>query len=189
MEITCICEYCGKEFDGRNAFDKCADHERNCAAAEQANKYREADKYSIIQSVKSLCEQIDIYNDTYNTDLIAELEEDLADKEDSTEENCDCDCDCADCEDCPHDCEEDEDPWIDLSFDDEKVHMTLDEAVDCVCDMLFGKVNSDKDKDKEYYSINGKEVSEKDYEKAKSEFDKKWKDFSIESVLDKLYKN
>lgn len=187
MEITCICEYCGKEFDGLDAFSECVEHERNCA--EQVNKYREADKYSIIQSVKSLCEQIDIYNETYNTDLITELEKDLADK-DSAEENCDCDC--VDCEDCPCDCEEDEDPVIDLSIDGEKTHISLDEAVDCICDMLFGKVNSAdkyKDEDKEYYSINGKEVSEKDYEKAKSDFDKKWKDFSIESVLNKLYKN
>lgn len=192
MEITCVCEYCGKEFDGQNAFSECADHERNCAVSEQANKYREEDKYSIIQSVKSLCEQIDIFNDTYNTDLIAELEKDLEDK-DSTEE--DDDCDCIDCENCPRDCKVEKDPTVEFSFDGETAKMSLDEMVDSICDMLFGKVNSDTDKDKEYYSVNGKEVSEKDYEKAKSEFDKKWKnwnwkkDFSIDSVLDKLYKD
>lgn len=190
MEITCVCEYCGKEFDGQNAFSECADHERNCAASEQANKYREEDKYSIIQSVKSLCEQIDIFNDTYNSDLIAELEKDLEDK-DSTEE--DDDCDCVDCENCPRDCKVEKDPTVEFSFDKEKTKMTLDEIVDSICGTLFGKVNSDTDKDKQYYSVNGKEVSEKEYEKAKSEFDKKWKDlkkdFSIDSVLDKLYKD
>ena len=71
--------------------------------------------------------------------------------------------------------------------------MSLDEIVDSICGTLFGKVNSDTDNSKKYYSINGKEVSEKEYEKAKSEFDKKWKDlkkdFSIDSVLDKLYKD
>lgn len=185
MEITCVCEYCGKEFDGQNAFSECADHERNCAASEQANKYREEDKYSIIQSVKSLCEQIDIFNDTYNTDLIAELEKDLKDKDD--------DCDCVDCENCPRDCKVEKDPTVEFSFDKEKTKMSLDEIVDSICGTLFGKVNSDTDKSKKYYSVNGKEVSEKEYEKAKSEFDKKWKDlkkdFSIDSVLDKLYKD
>ena len=105
----------------------------------------------------------------------------------------DVDCDCIDCENCPRDCKVEKDPTVEFSFDKEKTKMTLDEIVDSICGTLFGKVNSNTDKDKKYYSVNGKEVSEREYEKAKSEFDKKWndlkKDFSIDSVLDKLYKD
>ena len=173
MKKFYCCEYCDELFETK---EECEKHEADCSDKVDYEESRKCDYDSLMIHLADLIEEIEIFDEAYNCDVLNEILENLtAAKKDS---ECDCracksDCDCGTCDDA----------------DDAKDAKDTNELSNYIKDLL------DSWDDNVTCYINGKEVTAKDIEKmfsdkattsAKSVL-KKTDDF-LNTILEKLDK-
>lgn len=170
MKKFYCCEYCDELFETK---EECEKHEADCSDKADYEESRKCDYDSLMIHLANLIEEIEIFDEAYNCDVLNEILENLTAAKKDSEGNChDCksDCDCGTC-------------------DDAKDTKDTNELSNYIKDLL-----DSWDDDVTCY-INGKEVTAKDIEKmfsdkatasAKSVL-KKTDDF-LNTILEKLDK-
>ena len=173
MKKFYCCEYCDELFETK---EECEKHEADCSDKTDYEESRKCDYDSLMIHLADLIEEIEIFDEAYNCDVLNEILENLtAAKKDS---ECDCracksNCDCDTCDDAK----------------DVKDVKDTNELSNYIKDLL------DSWDDNVTCYINGKEVTAKDIEKmfsdkatasAKSML-KKTDDF-LNTILEKLDK-
>lgn len=173
MKKFYCCEYCDELFETK---EECEKHEADCSNKADYEESRKCDYDSLMIHLADLIEEIEIFDEAYNCDVLNEILENLtAAKKDS---ECDChvcksDCDCDTCDDSK----------------DAKDVKDANELSNYIKDLLDSWDNNVT------CYINGKEVTAKDVEKmfsdkatasAKSVL-KKTDDF-LNTILEKLDK-
>ena len=173
MKKFYCCEYCDELFETK---EECEKHEADCSDKVDYEESRKCDYDSLMIHLADLIEEIEIFDEAYNCDVLNEILENLtAAKKDSECNCCTCksDCDCDTCDD----------------VDDAKDVKDDNELSNYIKDLL------DSWDDNVTCYINGKEVTAKDIEKmfsdkatasAKSVL-KKTDDF-LNTILEKLDK-
>ena len=176
MKKFYCCEYCDELFETK---EECEKHEADCSDKADYEESRKCDYDSLMIHLADLIEEIEIFDEAYNCDVLNEILENLtAAKKDSEYNCCDrkSDCDCDNCDDVK-------------DANDTKDAKDTDELSNYIKDLL------DSWDDNVTCYINGKEVTAKDIEKmfsdkatasAKSVL-KKTDDF-LNTILEKLDK-
>ena len=179
MKKFYCCEYCDELFETK---EECEKHEADCSDKADYEESRKCDYDSLMIHLANLIEEIEIFDEAYNCDVLNEILENLTAAKKDSECNCracksDCDCDiCDDVDD------------VD-DADDAKDVKDTNELSNYIKDLL------DSWDDNVTCYINGKEVTVKDIEKmfsdkatasAKSVL-KKTDDF-LNTILEKLDK-
>ena len=99
MKKFYCCEYCDELFETK---EECEKHEADCSDKVDYEESRKCDYDSLMIHLADLIEEIEIFDEAYNCDVLNEILENLtAAKKDS---DCDCctrksDCDCGTCND------------------------------------------------------------------------------------------
>lgn len=99
MKKFYCCEYCDELFENK---EECEKHEADCAAKADYEESRKCDYDSLVIHLADLIEEIEIFDEAYNCDVLNEILENLtAAKKDSERNCCACesDCDCGTCDD------------------------------------------------------------------------------------------
>lgn len=162
MKKFYCCDYCDELFETEA---ECKAHEATCSEKKDYDECRKMDEDSLILHLRELIEEVEIFNEAYDADVMEELLNDFYDGklnfstcEDACDDKCDCDCDCS-CDEGldEEDFDEDEDFFDDFfgtsHIKDAEEH--LEEILKDCCD-----------KDKEYtFYLNGKKVSKEDLKK------------------------
>ena len=173
MKKFYCCEYCDELFETK---EECEKHEADCPDKVDYEESRKCDYDSLMIHLADLIEEIEIFDEAYNCDVLNEILDNLnAAKKDSECNCCDrkSDCDCGTCDD----------------VKDAKDAKDTNELSNYIKDLL------DSWDDNVTCYINGKEVTAKDIEKmfsdkatasAKSVL-KKTDDF-LNTILEKLDK-
>ena len=173
MKKFYCCEYCDELFETK---EECEKHEADCSAKVDYEESRKCDYDSLMIHLTDLIEEIEIFDEAYNCDVLNEILENLTAAKKDSECNCcdrNSDCDCSTCDD----------------VKDVKDVKDTNELNDYIKDLL------DSWDDNVTCYINGKEVTAKDIEKmfsdkatasAKSVL-KKTDDF-LNTILEKLDK-
>ena len=173
MKKFYCCEYCDELFETK---EECEKHEADCSDKANYEESRKCDYDSLMIHLANLIEEIEIFDEAYNCDVLNEILENLTAAKKDSECNCrDCksDCDCGTCNDAK----------------DAKDDNDANELSNYIKDLL------DSWDDNVTCYINGKEVTAKDIEKmfsdkttasAKSVL-KKTDDF-LNTILEKLDK-
>ena len=175
MKKFYCCEYCDELFETK---EECEKHEADCSDKVDYEESRKCDYDSLMIHLANLIEEIEIFDEAYNCDVLNEILENLTAAKKDSECNCracksDCDCDCDTCDDAK----------------DAKDVKDTNELSNYIKDLL------DSWDDNVTCYINGKEVTAKDIEKmfsdkatasAKSVL-KKTDDF-LNTILEKLDK-
>ena len=179
MKKFYCCEYCDELFETK---EECEKHEADCSDKVDYEESRKSDYDSLMIHLADLIEEIEIFDEAYNCDVLNEILENLtAAKKDSECNCCACKSDC-DCDTC-----DDADDAKDAK--DAKDVKDANELSNYIKDLL------DSWDDNVTCYINGKEVTAKDIEKmfsdkatasAKSVL-KKTDDF-LNTILEKLDK-
>lgn len=176
MKKFYCCEYCDELFETK---EECEKHEADCFDKADYEESRKCDYDSLMIHLADLIEEIEIFDEAYNCDVLNEILENLTAAKKDSECNCHTcksDCDCGTCDDAKDakDAEDDNDAH-ELSNYIKDLLGSWDDNVTCY--------------------INGKEVTAKDIEKmfsdkatvsAKSVL-KKTDDF-LNTILEKLDK-
>lgn len=162
MKKFYCCDYCDELFETEA---ECKAHEATCSEKKDYDESRKMDKDSLILHLREFIEEVEIFNEAYDADVMEELLNDFYDGklnfstcEDACDDKCDCDCDCS-CDEGldEEDFDEDED-FFDDFFGTSHVKDAegrLEEILKDCCD-----------KDKEYtFYLNGKKVSKEDLKK------------------------
>ena len=179
MKKFYCCEYCDELFETK---EECEKHEADCSDKADYEESRKCDYDSLMIHLADLIEEIEIFDEAYNCDVLNEILENLTAAKKDSECNCrtcKSDCDCGTCED------------VKDIKDDKAVKNGNDanELSNYIKDLL------DSWDDNATCYINGKEVTAKDIEKmfsdkatasAKSVL-KKTDDF-LNTILEKLDK-
>ena len=173
MKKFYCCEYCDELFETK---EECEKHEADCSDKADYEESRKCDYDSLMIHLEDLIEEIEIFDEAYNCDVLNEILENLtAAKKDS-------ECNCRACKS-DYDCDTCDD------VDDAKDVKDTNELSNYIKDLL------DSWDDSVTCYINGKEVTAKDIEKifsdkatasAKSVL-KKTDDF-LNTILEKLDK-
>ena len=173
MKKFYCCEYCDELFETK---EECEKHEADCSDKVDYEESRKCDYDSLMIHLADLIEEIEIFDEAYNCDVLNEILENLTAAKKDSECNCRAcksDCDCDTCDD----------------VDDAKDVKDTNELSNYIKDLL------DSWDDNVTCYINGKEVTAKDIEKmfsdkatesAKSVL-KKTDDF-LNTILEKLDK-
>lgn len=175
MKKFYCCEYCDELFETK---EECEKHEADCSDKADYEESRKCDYDSLMIHLADLIEEIEIFDEAYNCDVLNEILENLTAAKKDSECNCsarknNCDCDCDTCDDAK----------------DAKDGNDANELSNYIKDLL------DSWDDNVTCYINGKEVTAKDIEKmfsdkatasAKSVL-KKTDDF-LNTILEKLDK-
>ena len=176
MKKFYCCEYCDELFETK---EECEKHEADCSDKVDYEESRKCDYDSVMIHLTDLIEEIEIFDEAYNCDVLNEILENLTAAKKDSECNCRAcksDCDCDTCDD------------VDDAKDAKDVKDT-NELSNYIKDLL------DSWDDNVTCYINGKEVTAKDIEKmfsdkatesAKSVL-KKTDDF-LNTILEKLDK-
>lgn len=176
MKKFYCCEYCDELFETK---EECEKHEADCSDKADYEESRKCDYDSLMIHLADLIEEIEIFDEAYNCDVLNEILENLTAAKKDSECNChDCksDCDCGTCDDVKN-------------AKDAKDGNNANELSNYIKDLL------DSWNDNVTCYINGKEVTAKDIEKmfsdkatasAKSAL-KKTDDF-LNAILEKLDK-
>ena len=176
MKKFYCCEYCDELFETK---EECEKHEANCSDKVDYEESRKCDYDSLMIHLADLIEEIEIFDEAYNCDVLNEILENLTAAKKDSECNC-CarksDCDCDTCDDAK-------------DVNDGNDAKDTNELSNYIKDLL------DSWDDNVTCYINGKEVTAKDIEKmfsdkatasAKSVL-KKTDDF-LNTILEKLDK-
>ena len=173
MKKFYCCEYCDELFETK---EECEKHEADCSDKVDYEESRKCDYDSLMIHLADLIEEIEIFDEAYNCDVLNEILENLTAAKKDSERNCHAcksDCDCGTCDD----------------VKDAKDVKDTNELSNYIKDLL------DSWDDNVTCYINGKEVTAKDIEKmfsdkatasAKSML-KKTDDF-LNTILEKLDK-
>ena len=173
MKKFYCCEYCDELFETK---EECEKHEADCSDKVDYEESRKCDYDSLMIHLADLIEEIEIFDEAYNCDVLNEILENLTAAKKDSECNCRAcksDCDCDTCDDAG----------------DAKDAKDTNELSNYIKDLL------DSWDDNVTCYINGKEVTAKDIEKmfsdkatasAKSVL-KKTDDF-LNTILEKLDK-
>ena len=173
MKKFYCCEYCDELFETK---EECEKHEADCSDKVDYEESRKCDYDSLMIHLADLIEEIEIFDEAYNCDVLNEILENLTAAKKDSECNCRAcksDCDCDTCDDAK----------------DVKDAKDTNELSNYINDLL------DSWDDNVTCYINGKEVTAKDIEKmfsdkatasAKSVL-KKTDDF-LNTILEKLDK-
>ena len=173
MKKFYCCEYCDELFETK---EECEKHEADCSGKADYEESRKCDYDSLMIHLENLIEEIEIFDEAYNCDVLNEILENLTAAKKDSECNCHAyksDCDCGTCDD----------------VKDVKDVKSTNELSNYIKDLL------DSWDDNVTCYINGKEVTAKDIEKmfsdkatasAKSVL-KKTDDF-LNTILEKLDK-
>ena len=177
MKKFYCCDYCDELFETEaECKEECEKHEADCSDKVDYEESRKCDYDSLMIHLADLIEEIEIFDEAYNCDVLNEILENLTAAKKDSECNCrtcksDCDCDACD------------------DVKDVKDVKDTNELNDYIKDLL------DSWDDNVTCYINGKEVTAKDIEKmfsdkatasAKSVL-KKTDDF-LNAILEKLDK-
>lgn len=167
MKKFYCCDYCDELFETEA---ECKTHEATCPEKKVYDECRKMEKDSLILHLREFIEEVEIFNEAYNADIIDELLDDSRDGKLSLD-SCDCEHKCNDTCDC--DCEDKEN---DEDYNDNDDNEVCDEDF---YDDFFG-ISHVKDtekhleeilkdccnNDKEYtFYLNGKKVSKEDLKK------------------------
>lgn len=162
MKKFYCCDYCDELFETEA---ECKAHEATCSEKKDYDECRKMDKDSLILHLREFIEEVEIFNEAYDADVMEELFNDFYDGklnfstcEDACDDKCDCDCDCS-CDEGldEEDFDEDED-----FFDDFFGTSHVKDAEERLEEIL--KDCCDKDKEYTFY-LNGKKVSKEDLKK------------------------
>ena len=167
MKKFYCCDYCDELFETET---ECKTHEATCPEKKDYDESRKMDKDSLILHLREFIEEVEIFNEAYNADIMDELLDDSRDGKLSLD-SCDCEHKCNDTCDC--DCEDKEN---DEDYNDNDDNEVCDEDF---YDDFFGIFHvKDTEKhleeilkdccnnDKEYtFYLNGKKVSKEDLKK------------------------
>ena len=179
MKKFYCCEYCDELFETK---EECEKHEADCFDKTDYEESRKCDYDSLMIHLADLIEEIEIFDEAYNCDVLNEILENLTAAKKDSECNyraCKSDCDCDTCDDAKD---------ADDADDDEDIK-DANELSNYIKDLL------DSWDDNVTCYINGKKVTAKDIEKmfsdkatasAKSVL-KKTDDF-LNTILEKLDK-
>lgn len=162
MKKFYCCDYCDELFETET---ECKAHEATCSEKKDYDESRKMDKDSLILHLREFIEEVEIFNEAYDADVMEELLNDFYDGklnfstcEDACDDKCDCDCDCSYDEGLDEeDFDEDED-----FFDDFFGTSHVKDAEERLEEIL--KDCCDKDKEYTFY-LNGKKVSKEDLKK------------------------
>lgn len=167
MKKFYCCDYCDELFETEA---ECKAHEATCPEKKDYDESRKMEKDSLILHLREFIEEVEIFNEAYNADIMDELLDDSRDGKLSLD-SCDCEHKCNDTCDC--DCEDKEN---DEDYNDNDDNEVCDEDF---YDDFFG-ISHVKDtekhleeilkdccnNDKEYtFYLNGKKVSKEDLKK------------------------
>lgn len=167
MKKFYCCDYCDELFETEA---ECKAHEATCPEKKDYDESRKMDRDSLILHLREFIEEVEIFNEAYNADIMDELLDDFRDGKLSLD-SCDCEHKCNDTCDC--DCEDKEN---DEDYNDNDDNEVCDEDF---YDDFFG-ISHVKDtekhleeilkdccnNDKEYtFYLNGKKVSKEDLKK------------------------
>ena len=167
MKKFYCCDYCDELFETEA---ECKAHEATCPEKKDYDESRKMDKDSLILHLREFIEEVEIFNEAYNADIMDELLDDSRDGKLSLD-SCDCQHKCNDTCDC--DCEDKENDEDYNDNDDDEV------CNEDFYDDFFG-ISHVKDtekhleeilkdccnNDKEYtFYLNGKKVSKEDLKK------------------------
>lgn len=179
MKKFYCCEYCDELFETE---EECKKHESTCADKADYEESRKCDYDSLMIHLADLIEEIEIFDEAYNCDVLNEILDNLtAAKKDS-----ECKCEGCECDHCDCDRDDNDD---DNDNDEDNKGVDVNDLSDYIEDLLNGW------NDGVTFYINGKEVTAKDAKKlfsdkatasAKSAL-KKTDDF-LNTILEKLDK-
>lgn len=171
------CEYCDELFETK---EECEKHEADCSAKVDYEESRKCDYDSLMIHLADLIEEIEIFDEAYNCDVLNEILDNLtAAKKDS-----ECECEGCECDHCDCDCDDNDD-----GNDEDDEGVDVNDLSDYIKDLL-----NDWNDGVTFY-INGKKVTAKEAKKlfsdkatasAKSAL-KKTDDF-LNTILEKLDK-
>lgn len=102
MKKFYCCDYCDELFETEA---ECKTHEATCPEKKDYDECRKMDKDSLILHLREFIEEVEIFNEAYNVDIMDELLDDSRDGKLSLD-SCDCEHKCNDTCDC--DCEDKE---------------------------------------------------------------------------------
>lgn len=167
MKKFYCCDYCDELFETEA---ECKTHEATCPEKKDYDECRKMDKDSLILHLREFIEEVEIFNEAYNADIMDELLDDFRDGKLSLD-SCDCEHKCNDTCDC--DCEDKEN---DEDYNDNDDDEVCDEDFYDDFFGIFHVKDTEKhleeilkdccDKDKEYtFYLNGKKVSKEDLKK------------------------
>lgn len=167
MKKFYCCDYCDELFETEA---ECKTHEATCPEKKDYDECRKMDKDSLILHLREFIEEVEIFNEAYNVDIMDELLDDSRDGKLSLD-SCDCEhkcndtCDC-DCEDKENDedyNDNDDDEVCDEDFYDDFFGIShVKDTEKHLEEILKDCCNNDK----EYtFYLNGKKVSKEDFKK------------------------
>lgn len=167
MKKFYCCDYCDELFETEA---ECKAHEATCPEKKDYDESRKMDKDSLILHLREFIEEVEIFNEAYNADIMDELLDDSRDGKLSLD-SCDCEhkcndtCDC-DCEDKENDedyNDDDDDEVCDEDFYDDFFGIShVKDTEKHLEEILKDCCNNDK----EYtFYLNGKKVSKEDLKK------------------------
>lgn len=167
MKKFYCCDYCDELFETEA---ECKTHEAICPEKKDYDKSRKMDKDSLILHLREFIEEVEIFNEAYNADIMDELLDDSRDGKLSLD-SCDCEhkcndtCDC-DCEDKENDADyndNDDDEVCNEDFYDDFFGIShVKDTEKHLEEILKNCCNNDK----EYtFYLNGKKVSKEDLKK------------------------
>lgn len=167
MKKFYCCDYCDELFETEA---ECKTHEATCPEKKVYDEYRKMDKDSLTLHLREFIEEVEIFNEAYNADIMDELLDDSRDGKLSLD-SCDCEhkcndtCDC-DCEDKENDedyNDNDDDEVCDEDFYDDFFGIShVKDTEKHLEEILKDCCNNDK----EYtFYLNGKKVSKEDLKK------------------------
>lgn len=167
MKKFYCCDYCDELFETEA---ECKAHEATCPEKKDYDESRKMDKDSLILHLREFIEEVEIFNEAYNADIMDELLDDSRDGKLSLD-SCDCEykcndtCDC-DCEDKENDEDynnDDDDEVCDEDFQDDFFGISHVKDVEKHLEKIL-KDCCNNDKEYTFY-LNGKKVSKEDLKK------------------------
>lgn len=99
MKKFYCCEYCDELFETK---EECEKHEADCFDKADYEESRKCDYDSLMIHLADLIEEIEIFDEAYNCDVLNEILENLTAAKKDSECNCNAcnsDCDCSTCDD------------------------------------------------------------------------------------------
>lgn len=167
MKKFYCCDYCDELFETEA---ECKTHEATCPEKKYYDECRKMDRDSLILHLREFIEEVEIFNEAYNADIMDELLDDFRDGKLSLD-SCDCEhkcndtCDC-DCEDKENDedyNDNDDDEVCDEDFYDDFFGISHVKDTEKRLEEIL-KVCCNNDKEYTFY-LNGKKVSKEDLKK------------------------
>lgn len=157
MKKFYCCDYCDELFETEA---ECKTHEATCPEKKDYDECRKMDKDSLILHLREFIEEVEIFNEAYNADIMDELLDDSRDGKLSLDS---CDCDCEDKENDEDYNNNDDDEVCDEDFYDDFFGIShVKDTEKHLEEILKDCCNNDK----EYtFYLNGKKVSKEDLKK------------------------